>query len=234
MTRPALPSLIRLLGLAALVALGGAVGCAPQTVQLQTAHYTLGHPDYWKVKQQASKDGEATVVVIPPYGNAVIDTGSGAGAGQSYDAVTADVEVRLYSAPDPNANADATQEVSQILRADPELALNQHFVIPDNPPECGMYPKKYRIFGVTQAPIDLVKRPGWRTIVVGGRANGYLLGAVARVEYEPDMQRNCHNLANMQVQLQNLFDALTPSGGPAAPPASGSGPPPEATQNAPK
>ena len=32
------------------------------------------------------------------------------------------------------------------------------------------------------------------------------MGAVARVEYEPDMQRNCHNLSNMRVQLQNLLD----------------------------
>jgi hypothetical protein len=214
------------------VAGGAAIGCMPSTVQLQTPHYTLSHPDFWKVKKTATKDGDPTVVVIPQYGAAVIDEGSGsmASKGQNYDAVTADVEVRLYSWPDDDSAADPTLKVGLHLKPDPELALPQHWVIPDNPPECGVYPKKYTIFGVQQTPADLVKRPGWRTIVVGGRANGYLLGVVARVEFEPDMQRNCHNLSNMRVQLQNLLDGVVATGPPApapAPPAAAPPAPPE-------
>jgi hypothetical protein len=34
------------------------------------------------------------------------------------------------------------------------------------------------------------------------------------------MQRNCHNLSNMRVQLQNLLDGLS---APAAPPAAAAG-----------
>ena len=58
-------------------------------------------------------------------------------------------------------------------------------------------------------PVDLVRRPGWRTIVTGARQQGTLIGFVARFEWEgADMNRNCHNLRNMQVQLQNLLDGV--------------------------
>lgn len=225
---------LRLVGIAAIALVGGAVGCVPATQNLQTSHYTLSHPDYWKVKKTASRDGEATIVVIPQYGAAVIDEGSGtmASKGQNYDAVTADVEVRLYNFADPNPDTDPTQMVANLLiKGDPELALDQSFAIPDNPPECNVYPKKYTIFGKQQTPIDLVKRPGHRTIIVGGRAEGYLTAVAARFEFEPaDMQRNCHNLANMRVQLQNLLDALVPSSPPGtvAPPGTPPPPPPPA------
>ena len=71
--------------------------------------------------------------------------------------------------------------------------------------------------------MDLIKRPGWRTIVVGLKGQGSLVGVVARVEYEQDIRRYCHNLKNLQVQLQNLLNGfkLLPQGG-AGPPA---GPP---------
>jgi hypothetical protein len=226
---------LRLAGIAAAVLLG-AVGCTPATQNLQTTHFSLAHPDYWKVTKTAAKDGEPTIVIIPQYGAAVIDEGSGsmANKGQNYDAVTADVEVRLYNFPDEAPDADPTQAAANLVaKADPELALNQSFVIPDNPPECNVYPKKYTVFGKTQTPLDMVKRPGHRTIVVGGRANGFVTAVVSRFEYEPDMQRNCHNLANMRVQLQNLLDALVASSPPGtvappgtAPPAGGPPPPP--------
>jgi len=219
MLRVNFSSLCRLTVLAS-IAVAGAVGCAPANQTLLTSHYTLNHPDFWKVKKTASQDGEPTIVIIPQYGSAVIDEGTGtmASKGQNYDAVTADVEVRLYTFPDPAPAADPTQAVAPLIgKADPELALQQSFVIPDNPPECDVYPKKYTVYGQVQTPIDLVKRPGYRTIVVGGRSGGYLTGVVSRFEYEPDMQRNCHNLSNMRVQLQNLLDVLVASQGP--PPA---------------
>jgi hypothetical protein len=223
-------NLLRLFGLAAIV-LGG-VGCATGTQSLQTSHYTLTHPDFWKVKKTAAQDGDSTILVIPQYGAAVIDEGSGsmANKGQNYDAVTADVEVRIYNFPFPNADADPSEAAAKLIsKVDPELAIQQSLVIPDNPPECEVYPKKYTIFGKVQTPLDLVKRPGYRTIVVGGLADGFLTGVVARFEYEPDMGRNCHNLANMRVQLQNLLDALVataPPGSVAPPGASAAAPPP--------
>jgi hypothetical protein len=231
MSRVKIESLCGLAGLA-LVALLGSVGCTQATQQLQTAHYTLSHPDFWKVKKTAAQDGDSTIVIIPQYGAAVIDEGAGsmASKGQNYDAVTADVEVRLYNFPDPAPAVDATQAAFKLIsNVDPELALPQSYIIPDNPPECEMYPKKYTVFGKVETPVDLVKRPGHRTIVVAGRSDGYLTGVVSRFEYEPDMQRNCHNLSNMRVQLQNLLDVLVASKGPAgvapgaAPTAAGAG-----------
>ena len=232
MTTAKIESLCRLAARAAVALLGGAVGCTPATQQLSTSHFTLSHPDYWKVKRTAAQDGQATIVIIPQYGSAVIDEGSGtmASKGQNYDAVTADVEVRLYNFPDPAPDMDPTQAVSRLIgKADPDLALQQSFMIPDNPPECGTYPKKYTIYGKVETPIDLVKRPGYRTIVVGSRSDGFLTGVVSRFEYEPDMERNCHNLSNMRVQLQNLLDALVAIHGPAGPaPAAAPGTPPTA------
>jgi hypothetical protein len=214
----------RIAALVSIVAAGVVAGCGTSTQQLMTPHYTLNHPDFWKVKKTATKDGEATVVVIPQYGTAVIDEGTGAMANKdaNYDAYTADVEVRLYSWVDPQSPANPTDEVGKRLLPEPDLALPRHHVISDNPPECGVYPKKYTIFGVQQTPIDLVSRPGYRTVVVGGKTGDVLLGAVARVEYEPDPARFCHNLSNMRVQLQNLLDGVQPApgGGAARPPPS--------------
>ena len=56
---------LRLVGFAAIALVGGAVGCTPATQNLQTNHYTLNHPDFWKVKKTAAQDGEPTIVVIP-------------------------------------------------------------------------------------------------------------------------------------------------------------------------
>jgi hypothetical protein len=224
-----------------LLALGAAAGCASGNKQVQTQRYTLSHPDYWRVKRTATKDGDPTVVVIPQYGDAVIDEGSGAmePRGSNYEAVTADVEVRIYAWHDPGTTEDPTPEVARLLGRDEELKLSRHMVIGEHPPECDVLPKKYIVFGQTQQPIDLVSRPGFRTIVVGGRASGVLVGTVARVEYEQDMGRYCHNLSNLRVQLQNLLDGLQPvpgGGGPptgAKPPAAPAAPPAEAPAPAP-
>lgn len=203
---------------AALACVAGALaagGCAPGLANVDTARYSLKHPDFWQVKQVAAKDGEPTVVVIPPYGDAVIDSGTGAVAPSraNYDGVTADVEVRLYAWADPGGAGDPTEEAVMLLQRHEDLALATYARVPDNPHECGALPRKYTLFGSAQTPLELVKRAGWRTILVGGRGHGVLVGAVARVEFEQDPARYCHNLSNMRVQLQNLLDGLTPPAG---------------------
>lgn len=226
----------RLFGFLFVVSMAGAsVGCAAGQTVTAGPRYSLKHPDFWKVKQTATRDGEATVVVIPQYGDAVIDEGAGSMApkSQNYENVTADVEVRLYSWGDQGLKDEPTTAVQQMLVRDESLNLPKAARVPDNPPECNVYPKKYTMFGASQTPLDLVSRPGHRTIIVGGRSSGVLVAAVARVEFEQDMGRYCHNLSNMQVQLQNLLDGLSPSqpgmgampgaGGPGASP--GSAPP---------
>lgn len=201
-----------------LILIAVASGCATGSRQLATQHYTLTHPEYWKVKKTASQDGDATLVVIPQYGQAIIDEGTGSMEPKeaNYDAVTADVEVRLYTWSDPDPNGDPTDVVSKLLNRDPELGLRRHMALSDYPPECGVYSKKYVIFGSQQTPLDLISRPGWRTILVGARSGGVLFGAVARVDYEQDRARGCHNLANMRVQLQTLLDGVQPAVKPTA------------------
>jgi hypothetical protein len=206
----------------------GSVGCAASQKQVKTPRYVLSHPDYWEVKSVGMKDGEATTVIIKNYGSAIIDEGSGAldERQQNYEAVQADVEVRIYSWPEQAgaAGVTASDAAAQLLQNEGTLELGRHLRVPEQPPECGTLKKKYTIVGAKEEPYDVVSRPGWRTILLGGKKQGVLLGVVARVPYEQDIGRYCHNLSNMQVQLQNLLDGLVlatgaPSTGPPAPAA---------------
>jgi hypothetical protein len=212
---------------ASLLALAAASGCATGTKTVKTPRYTLAMPDFWQVKAEGLSDGVPTVVIIGKYGSAIIDEGSGAidPKATNYESVQADVEVRVFAWPAPQNEQDPSVMVGNLLARDGSLHLTRHVALPDQPPECGLLKKKYTILGGEQDPLDLVSRPGWRTIVVGGTGQGNLVGVVARVEYEQDMGRYCHNLSNMQVQLQNLLDGLTVVAVPGAASAGGaSGP----------
>jgi hypothetical protein len=86
--------------------------------------------------------------------------------------------------------------------------------------ECGSFPKAARLAGKTLTPLDLAKRPGWRTMVLGGAFDVGLVAVLARVDYEQDVGRYCHNLRNMRTQVQNLLDGLelgAPKASPSAP-----------------
>src|SRR6185503_13427633 len=124
------------------------------------------------------------------------------------------------------SSGEPTPEVAKLLDPDPELKLQQAMLVADNPPECNVYQKKQRVFGVDQMPMDLVSRPGWRTIIVGGKSSGMLLGAAERVEFQQDIRRFCHDLSNMRVQLQNLLDGISPKAGAAVAPAAPAAPAP--------
>ena len=69
--------------------------------QVKTPRYTLTMPDFWEVKGEGLKDGAPTTVIIGRYGSAIIDEGSGAieARGMNYEAVQADVQVRIYAWP---------------------------------------------------------------------------------------------------------------------------------------
>lgn len=214
-------------GFVCAVALLGAVGCSTNQ-QVQTPRYVLQVPDYWPIKQRSKGDGDPTKVVIQNFGTPIDEgVGNTAGSNVNYDARTADVDVRLYTWQDLGGTANPSQEVYDRLRGEAELELGTHFVILDLPvPECNRFPRKYKVDNIEMTPIDLVRRPGWRVIVNGARKNGALLGVIARVEWQgADMARNCHNLRNMQVMLQNLLDGFTFLSGPAAAtPAAPAGP----------
>jgi hypothetical protein len=225
MTRTVISRVARLLPTGSLLlALGlGSIGCVAAQKQVKTPFYTLAHPDYWEVKSVGQKDGEPTTVVIKNFGSAIIDDGSGAMAErqQNYEAVQADVEVRVYGWPEPSGADNSA--AAQLLQGESTLELARHLLVAEQPPECGLLKKKYTIVGNKEEPLDLVSRPGWRTILLGGKKQGVLLGVVARVPYEQDIGRFCHNLSNMQVQLQNLLDGLVvvpAAGGKTGPPVS--------------
>jgi hypothetical protein len=189
--------------------------------QVKTSRYTLTMPDFWEVKGEGMKDGAPTTVIIGRYGSAIIDQGSGSSEALNYEAVQADVQVRIYAWPELQNITDPTAAVGQLLAGDSELKLTRHVRLPDQPPECGLLKKKYDILRTPTEPLDLVSRPGWRTIVIGAIGEGSLLGVVARVEFEQDVPRYCHNLSNLRVQLQNVLDGLVAVPQPAAAPSPG-------------
>lgn len=217
--------------------LAGGVGCAESRV-LETPRYTLTIPSHWEVKHVAAAEGERTDIIVRPYGDAVIDSGSGATtpASANYDARTADFEAFVWAWPDSSSPVNPSLEAANRLADDPTLSLRTHGPLPDMPRECCVYRRTFRHLDRDVVPLDLVRRPGWRVIVAGVRGQGSLVGVAMRVEVEPvDVNRNCHNLRIMQVNVQDLLDGLklhppaaaAPAATPAAPapsPAAPAGP----------
>src|SRR5688500_15940067 len=144
--------------LCALVLGAGSIGCASQTKVLQGPSYTLSHPDYWKVKKVAAKEGEPSIVNIGQYSTTTVTEGVGATPDSMYETSQAEVEVRIYSWSEKEKAADPTKAVVQKLMDDGDLQLAQHGQIPDQPPECGTeFKRKYSVLKTDATPIDLLK-----------------------------------------------------------------------------
>lgn len=200
----------------------GSIGCGTTNQVTKGPDYALNHPDYWKVKSVATKEGEPTIVNIGVYSSTVVNEGVGADSSSAYEASQAEVEARIYSWKEDEKLDNPTQKVAEKLVSDPDLQLQAHGKIGDQPPECGSdFKRKYSVLKTDQTPLDLLKRPGFRTIVVGGQQGNVLLGVVSRVPYEQDGGLYCHNLSNMRTQLQTLLDNLVVTA-PAAPAAGAS------------
>jgi hypothetical protein len=210
----------RALAVLVLGALAGA--CAAGQQELRTPRYAAAHPDFWRVKEVGRQDGQASLVIVPQFGDAVIDdSASGRGSRNSYETLQAEVELRLYGWARPEGLQDPTREVLARIADDPTLELRRATPVMETPPECGQWKRKFRLFGQMQDPVEVVSRPGFRTVIVGGSTSSSLVGVVARVPFEQDMGLYCHNLRNLRIQLQNLLDGLRPADGsaPAAAPA---------------
>lgn len=232
--RPPLAAIFLLLGTAV-----GAVGCVTGSSEVKTARYSLSHPDFWKVKSVAQKDGEPTRITIGKFSDTIITSGEGATQDSVNEASQADIDVWIYAWPAAPAEGEATPEagsppaeptmkVVNRLLEEPDLQLAKQGRIPEQPLECGDdFKRKLKILGRDQSTLDLASRPGHRVIALGAEADGTLLGVISRVPFEQDTNLYCHNLANMRVQLQTLLDGLrlAPAAG-TAKAASGGAPPP--------
>jgi hypothetical protein len=208
------------------IAAASTSGCASEQKMLRAPHYVLSHPDYWKVESVAKQDGEPTFVKIGRYSNTVMNEGVGADESTPYEASQADVEVRLYTW-NEQGNAPPSLAVVNKLAQDSTLQLTKHGRIAADRNECGAeFQRKYNVLGADQEPLDLVMQPGFRTIVVGGQNGPVLLGVVARVPYEQDPGLYCHNLKNMQLQLQLLLAGLRAEEKPSGMPTSAANAPP--------
>ena len=212
-------------------------GCASEQKVLRAPHYTLTHPDYWKVESVAKQDGEPTLVKIGRYSSTVMNEGVGADESTPYESSEAEVEVRVYTWND-QGNAPPAMAVVNKLAEDATLKLTKHGRVTADRGECGKdFQRKYNVLGTDQEPLDLVMQPGFRTIVLGGKVGGstgpVLMGVVARVPYEQDPGLYCHNLSNLQLRLGKLLEGMkaeesAPVAAAAAAPASSPDPAPAA------
>ncbi|HEY0705661.1 MAG TPA: hypothetical protein VGG33_02635 [Polyangia bacterium] len=193
-----------------------ASGCATENKVVKGPHFALSHPDFWKVKSVAKQDGEATEITIGRYSDTVISEGIGATADSKYETSQADVDARIYTFSGVDDGGAPSKKVLELLLPKGELELTSHQRVPTDKGECGQeFVKKYTLFGETREPEDLLKRPGFRTIVVGAKKDNVLYGVLTRVPYEQDTGLYCYNLRNMQLQLQNVLAGLQPAAGPA-------------------
>jgi hypothetical protein len=219
-------SICQLGALLALVSALGSAGCATEQKSVKTPFYTLNHPDFWKVKSVAQKDGEPTVLSIGRYSTTVIGDGAGATPDAQYENSMADVDVYIFAWPG-KAGENPTRQVTELLWEDPTLKIKSYGRIPADRGECGReFATKYPVFKTPQDTLDLAAQPGNRLILIGGRQEALLVGVVAKVPYEQDAGLYCHNLSNMRVQLQHVLEALVPVPGAGNAPAPAATPPP--------
>ena len=90
-------------------------------------------------------------------------------------------------------------------------------------------PEKYQLIPspnfTSGACGEVRSSPGFRSILLGAKSEGRLIGVMARVPYEQDGGLFCHNLSNMRTQLQTLLDGLTVKPAGAAPAPAAAAPP---------
>jgi hypothetical protein len=198
----------------------GTVGCAAENTITKGPNFSLNHPAFWKVKQVATKSGDATKIGIGRFSETVVNDGAGSDPSSVFESSQAEVDARIFTWQAIDDHGDPTKKVSELLYPTADLEMNKQGRVPTDKGECGaQFVKKYVWQGQTLEPLDLLSRPGFRTIVVGAKSNGVLLGVLTKVPYEQDGGLFCHNLKNMQTQLQLLFEGLTVTPGDAAAPA---------------
>ena len=158
------------------IAAASTSGCASEQKVLRAPHYTLTHPDYWKVESVAKQDGEPTLVKIGRYSSTVMNEGVGADESTPYESSEAEVEVRVYTWND-QGNAPPAMAVVNKLADDTTLKLTKHGRVTADRGECGKdFQRKYNCLGTDQEPLDLAMQPGFRTIVLGGKNGPVLTG----------------------------------------------------------
>ena len=209
----------------------GVAGCAAENKITKGPNFSLNHPDFWKVKEVANKAGDPTKLGIGRYSETVVNDGAGSDTSSLYESSQAEVDARIYTWPGVDDGGAPAKKVSELLYPTTELELAKQGRLATDKGECGaQFVKKYVWKGQTIEPLDLLSRPGFRTIIVGAKSDGVLLGVLTRVPFEQDAGLYCHNLKNMQTQTQLLLEGLTvvPDGA-AAPPATAAAgtPPPE-------
>jgi hypothetical protein len=203
----------------------GAVGCAAENTITKGPNFSLDHPAFWKVKEVATKPGDPTKIGIGRFSETVVNDGAGADTSSIFESQQAEVDARIYTWVAADAGNDPTKKVSELLYPTSDLEMGKQGRVATDKGECGaQFVKKYVWKGQTLEPLDLLSRPGFRTIVVGAKSDGVLLGVLTRVPYEQDGGLFCHNLKNMQTQLQLLLEGLTVTPGDATTPAAAGAP----------
>ncbi|HET6282029.1 MAG TPA: hypothetical protein VFH73_13725 [Polyangia bacterium] len=167
----------------------GAVGCGATRYAVETDHYRVEFPREWQVVSQGRHDAEPTTFLIPARPQQT-------------------TEVRVYAWLERGEVSDPSARVLENLRTEKQGDLHLASVKDSDaaPAMCGGQHPQVELLGATHSTRYLTEADGWMTVIVGGHAEGSLVGVVGRI---PMNGQACDNLAALEQNVQLLAHDVT-------------------------
>jgi hypothetical protein len=167
------------------------VGCAASRYAVETDHYRVTFPRDWQVVTQGQYDAQPTTFLIPARPRQ-------------------DTEVRVYAWLERGEVSDPSARVLEYLRSadDGDLHLMNVKDGDAAPAMCGGQHAQIDLLGATHGARYLVQADGWLTVVVGGHAEGSLVGVVGRIPMS-DKDKGCDDVTALEQNIQRLAHDLS-------------------------
>ena len=165
------------------------LGCSTSSYTVETDHYRLTFPKDWQVVTQGIHDAEPTTFLIPARPQQ-------------------QTEVRVYAWLERGEVSDPSARVLENLRTEKQGDLHLANVRDSDaaPAMCGGQHAQVELLGATHSTRYLTEADGWMTVIVGGHAEGSLVGVVGRI---PMNGQGCDNLAALEQNVQLLAHDVT-------------------------
>jgi hypothetical protein len=165
------------------------VGCGASRYAVETDHYRVTFPRDWQVITQGQHDAEPTTFLIPAHPQQ-------------------ETEVRVYAWLERGDVADPAARVLAYLRAVEGGDLHLANVKDSDaaPATCGGQHAQVELLGATRGARYLVEADGWLTVVVGGHAEGSLVGVVGRIHMNG---KGCDDVSALEQNVQRLSHDLS-------------------------
>ena len=170
------------------------VGCGASRYAVETDHYRVTFPREWQVVTQGQHDAEPTTFLIPARPHQ-------------------ETEVRVYAWLERGEVSDPSARVLENLRAEEDGDLHLANVKDSDaaPAVCGGQHAQVNLLGATHGARYLVQADGWLTVVVGGHAEGSLVGVVGRIPMDghDGNDKGCDNVTALEQNIQRLANELS-------------------------